>query len=338
MGIFFTNRIAGVEIDYGELRVVELKGKQSTPELLNWGRTPLPAEAVKDGFILQPQVVGEALEHLWNESKIKSRNVIFGVSNQEVIVRFANFPPVPEEKLEKMIRYQARDFLPVSLEHSIMDFSVIGTAGQGKEKMLEILLVVAPKEMINTFLQAGNRAGLTVRDIHVTSLSLIQLLPSSLLKGATALLCLNNGSSNLLLTTGKMPRLARYLSSGLQEVAEHLHCSLEEVLEQAGAAPGEPFPEAFVDWAETLLGDIRSSIQYYQVQPGAVAVEQFILLGRGARINGFPGQLEEIFGLPVTLIDPVRFIKKAPDNIAGFADESADYGVSFALARGGLGE
>ncbi|NLX91361.1 MAG: pilus assembly protein PilM [Firmicutes bacterium] len=338
MGIFFPNRLAGVEIDYGELRVVELKGRRSAPELLNWGRAPLPAEAVKDGFILQPQVVGEALEQFWKEKKIKSRNVIFGVSNQEVIVRFANFPPVPEEKLEKMIRYQARDFLPISLEHSIMDFAVTGTSGEGKDKLLEVLLVVAPKEMINNFLQAGNRAGLTVRDIHVISLSFIQLLPSLRLEGATALLSLNNGSSNLLITMGEMPRLARHLSSGLQEVAEHLPCSLEEVVEQAGAAPGEPFPEAFIDWAETLLGDIRSSIQYYQAQSGAAAVEQFILLGRGARINGFPGQLEEIFGLPVSFIDPLKLIKKAPNNIAGFVHESADYGVSFALARGGLGE
>ncbi len=337
MSIFFTNSIAGVEIDYGELRVVELGGKRGAPELLNWGRAPLPPGAIKDGFILQPQAVGEVLEQLWKERKIKSRNVIFGVSNQEIIVRFANFPPVPEEKLQKMIRYQARDLLPVSIEHSIMDFSVIGTAGEGKDVSSEVLIVVAPKEMIEAFLQAGSRAGLTVRDIHVTTLSLIQLLPSPPPEGATAFLGLNNGSSTLLLTAAKAPRLARYLSSGLQEVAEQLGCSLQETIDRAGAGPGEPFPEAFVDWAESLLGDIRSSIQYYEAQPGMAALRQ-IILGRGARVEGFPGQLSDIFSMPVSLADPLQFIRKARKNAVDFAGESIDYSASFALARGGLGE
>jgi len=330
--------IAGVDIDYGELRVVELGGRRNAPELLSWGRVQLPAEAVEGGVILQPQAVGDALERLWNEQRIKSRDVIFGVSNQSVIVRFATFPQVPEGKLQNMIRYQARDFLPVSLENSIMDFSVVSTVNKGKEKLLEVLLVVAQRELINHYITVCNLSKLRIRDIHVTSLALTELLPAGAPEGATAILSLGNGASNFLLTAEETPRLARYLSSGLKEAAEKLGCSLEEVVQQAGAGPGEPFPDVFVDWAEAMVGEVRSSIQYYQSQPEAVPVVRLILLGRGARIKGFAGQMEKIFGIPVSLADPMQLLKKVPHNCAGFLNEGTDYGVAFALARGGLGE
>ncbi|HHX50489.1 MAG TPA: pilus assembly protein PilM [Clostridia bacterium] len=114
-GLFATKTMVGVEIDDGEIRGVELEKHQGRLSLGSWGSYPLPDNAVKEGVILQPEKVGGALEELWRQEGFKQREIITGVSNQGVLVRFASFPQVPPEKLDGVIRFQAQDHLPVPL-------------------------------------------------------------------------------------------------------------------------------------------------------------------------------------------------------------------------------
>ncbi|MEW5922000.1 MAG: pilus assembly protein PilM [Bacillota bacterium] len=337
MGLFFGESVVGLEFDYGELRAVELGGRKGSPEIISWGRLSLPETALADGIVLEPQRVGEMLGQLWTRAAFRSRETVLGISNQGVLVRFATFPRVPEEKLKNMVRYQARDLLPFSLDEVVMDFSVVGEVQRENDKLIEILLVAAQREMIKKFLTSLEPAKLKPRDINVSSLTLLQIIPPHPREGAVAVLDLANGSSMLLLATAGIPRLARRLSSSLQDAALRLACTLDEVVVRAGAAPGEPFPDAFIDWGETLVGEVRSSINYYQAQPGAAAVQEIILSGRGARIMGLADQLQEIFEIPISIADPLQFVRSVKYDLAGFKAAAADFAVSFALARGGLG-
>ncbi len=328
--------MVGLELDYGELRAVEMRRTKNSLQMINWARAPLPPETLDEGLILQPQAVGEILERFWLDKGFKSRDVVVGLSNKDVIIRFAEFPRVPQEKLRTMIRYQARDLLPISLDDAVMDFSVIGPAPALGEQghMQEILLVATKRAIINNYLEALTTARLEPLDINVISLALQQLISPERGEGVVTRLNLANDSSNMLVTAAGIPRLARRLVSRLQDMAVRLDCPLQDVVARCGAAPGETFPDAFIDWGEALMGEIRSSINYYQSQQGAVPVEKLILSGRGAFIAGFARQMEEAFAIPVVPANPLQFLEKVPPAFTG--TNGVVYAVSFALARGGL--
>jgi type IV pilus assembly protein PilM len=284
--------------------------------------------------------VAESLQRLWRENKFRSREVIVGVSSQDVLVRFASFPPIPLEKIRSMVRFQARDYLPISLDDAIMDLSIIGPAAEAKENMQEVLLVATPRTMIQNILDAVAQAGLKPRDINVVSLSLLQLLPLNINSndGVVAFLDLANGSSNILVANAAgMPRMARCLFTGLQYAAELLHCSLPAVLQKAGAAKDSEHPAPFNEWVDSLVKDVRASISYYQGQAAAAPVERLILSGRGARLAGIVHLLEDIFGIPVSTAAPLILMNSIKGDREALEKEAVDYAVSIALAHAAAG-
>lgn len=329
-------RVVGLEMDHGELRAVELQRGRNGLQYVSAGRISLPLTAIAEGLILETRTVAETLSKFWAEQGFKSRDVVLGVSNKDVLIRFTEFPVVPASKLGAMIRYHTRDLIPISLEDGIMDYAVLGPASGEQQEMQEILLVATQRPMIESFLEVLNAAHLKARDINVVPLVLQNLLPPAEAKGAVAILDLANGSSNILVTMDGKPRLARRLTSNLQDLAPRLYCTLDEVVERSGAAPNEIFPDAFVDWGETLVGEIRSSINYYQSQEDAMPVEKLLLSGRGASITGFAAQLQEIFAVPVVLANPLNFLdgKSPASSIA--EQQAVDCAVAFALAMNGL--
>ncbi|MEW6276056.1 MAG: pilus assembly protein PilM, partial [Bacillota bacterium] len=235
---FFTSggRAVGLELDTDEARVAELRGNSRAPTLAAWGRIPLPEGAVSEGMVVNPEVVAGALTQLWSQAGIGTREVILGVANQGVLVRIANFPKVPADKIAQVIRYQAQDYLPVPLSSVILDHAVIGEASGEKGPLLEVLLVAARRDMLDSFLAVLTAARLKPRDIDVSSLALLRLLPAADREGTFALVDVAGGISNILLAAKGVPRLARLIPAGLRDFAGMLGCSVDEVV------PASPAP------------------------------------------------------------------------------------------------
>ncbi len=324
-------RLAGLEIDTGEIRAVQLSGTHQAPRLEAWGRESLPQEAVNEGIIQQPQQVAHALMKLWSEEGFKGENVVLGVSNKEVLVRFANFQKVPEDKLGGLIKHQAQEHLPLPLESVIMDYTVIGEAGGQSGNMYEVILVAAKREMLDVFISTLSAARLNIMDIDVSSLVLLKSVCDIQREGAVFLVDIANGQSNILILARNVPRLSRRVPFCLKDAADMLELKVEEMLSQNTLAE---FPtEKYQGWQNSFISEIRSSISYYQAQPGALEVEEILLSGKGARAPGLAAYTEESSGIPVKTIKPFKGVDNY--NSIGSGQE-LDYSVAMSLALRGL--
>lgn len=323
-----SDRAVGLELDAGEARAVELRGRANAPTLAAWGRVALPAGAVVDGAVAQPETVGRALADLWVSAGIGAREVVLGVVNQDVLVRFAILPKVPRDKLPNVIRYQAPEYLPVALDTVVWDFAVIGEKPGTGPPFLEVLLVAARREMVDGFLAALAAARLTPRDIDVASLALLRLLPSRGEKAsAVMLLHLADYLSTVLIVAGGVPRLARIVSVGLSELCGTTGHGVPMFTDHRPA-------EVLRSWVGSLEAEIRSLVGYYQAQPGAKAVETVILSGRGARVPGLLRMLEENLGVGVMILDPLKGLKPRGPGVK--IEPAVDFAVGIGLARRGL--
>lgn len=334
MGFLRSKRVVGLDIDTAEIRGVELSGSAQAPKLVACGRVPLPGESVYEGMIADPGLVEEALGHLWSDAGFTCRDVLLGVSNQGVLVRFATFPKVAPNKVDKLIRFQAQEHIPFPLDSVVLDYMIVGeTAGESGDS-LEVLLVAAKRDMLNIFLEVLSGAHLRVKDVDVTSLALQRVLPAATVKGAVALVNISNELSNLLVVEDNKTRFARILPTGLQSAADFFNCSLNEVVSTGMKRPDWP-DDAVSEWSASLAGDINSSLSYYQTQQKGAAVEKLFLCGRGSRIEGLARKLKDNLGLPVAIIQPLDGIA-AVDKKPGISRVAADFAISVALARRGL--
>lgn len=334
MALSFSKRAVGLELDSGSARVVELSGSPWAPKLSAFASIDLPEGAVEEGMIVHPEVVSEALKELWATEHLKSRQVLLGLSNHGVMVRYATMPKVPLDKLDNVVRYQAQEYLPIPLSSVVLDYLVVGETTIDTAPALELLLVAAQRDMLSKFIEALSMARLEIIDIEVSALALMRVLPVSAGSGTVAVVNVANGLSNVLVAAQGNPRLARLIPAKLKDICEALGCSPGELLTGVVTA-SEKTPAVLNGWIKNLAAEIRSSISYYQGQDGSSEVEELFLNGRGSRLRGIVSELEELLGLPVRVISPLvdfsNYTRKAESE-----SETMDYAVSAGLALRGL--
>ena len=88
----------GLDIGSTAVRAVEVTGGDP-PSIVHAAQVPLPAGAVENGEVREPELVAEALRELWQRGGFKSRRVYMGVGNQRVVVREIALPYLPEKEL-----------------------------------------------------------------------------------------------------------------------------------------------------------------------------------------------------------------------------------------------
>lgn len=335
MALFGKKSIAGVEIDSYEVRAVEVGGTLESPVLMTVGRAAIPAGAVVDGRVLKPDAVGDAMGWLWTEAGIKTRNIILGVSNQDVLLRFAFFPKVPPEKLNNMIRFQAQDFLPLPVMDVELDYAVLGEVTGERGTMLHVLLVAARKAMINDIINAVTTADLNVLDIDASNLALMRLLPAKERSRTVAMVNLTNEQAGMMIMRNGTPALSRITMVSQSNNANQGNFAVGNASGQVAAA-GEEAGTAILNSA--LLGEIKSSIGYFQNQTRNIAIDKVMLCGCAGGKKGALDELHEGLGLNVELLDPFRSMGSASPAGRFTSSESADYAICMSLALRGLGE
>ena len=332
MGFLIPNNAVGLDIDTAEIRAVELSGKAESPRLVRFGRTPLPGGAVREGMIVDPGMVEDALHNLWSDIGFSSREVILGVSNQGVLVRFATFPKVADKKMDKLIKFQAQEYIPYPIDSVVLDYMIVGEAKGDEGDLLEVLLVAGKRDMLNSFIEVISAAGLQVKDIDVSSLALQQVVPLFDRQDTVAVINIANQMSSILMTENGRPRFARITPTGLEAAAKTFNCSLEQVVTITAAGQPAWQQQAISSWSAALAEEISSSLSYYQNQQMGGAIKKIFIAGRGARIDGLAERLQENLGLTVAAIDPLEGITVTNKNI-GITGVALDFTLSIALAR-----
>lgn len=325
----FNKSVVGLEIDAKEIRAVHLEGKPGKPYLQTFARFPLNEGIVKDGKVQAPDELGVALSTFWSRENIKCREIVLGVNNQDVIVRFADFPKVPKEKLDSLIRFQAQEYIPIPLEEVELDYTITGETSNNDGDFYHVLLVAGRKKMLFDFIEAMQDAHLNILDIGVSILSVTRLIPDELKDLPIAIINLSNDFGNIVIMNKNEPGMARtfnynaHMTSLIREFHER-NVDIEYLV-------GDDIMERICD---TLANEIRSSILYFQNQNPDMVFQNIILTGSMSRVRCLAGRLQTLMD---TNIHGIRDIFKENENGVDMSFfQASDYASCISLALRGL--
>src|ERR1700722_17751747 len=77
----------------------------------------LPADAMRDGEVIDDDALAEALRELFGKSRL-GKSVRVGVANQRTVLRTLELPPVTDRKgLAAAVNFQAQDQVPMPVHH-----------------------------------------------------------------------------------------------------------------------------------------------------------------------------------------------------------------------------
>lgn len=372
MGIFSFGKISssiGLALETNTFRLVQLKPSSGTPVLTHYSAVSVPVGAVMEDEVIDIDVAGQTLAHLWKSAKVSSPKVVVGIANQKVVVRLISLPYMERNELRNAIHYQAQDFIPIPVEEAIIDFDIVGeSTNEENERVIEVLLVAAQKDMISNLMATLNRAGLKPQVIDVSSLALAGVLVEKAPiiaaddSHAVALVNIGSGVTNIVVEEQGKPRFTRIAplagNNFTQRIAETLNLSFEEseVLKTGIGLPAlgkeeEAIADIDVDMINKVqdillkefnkfIGEIRRSIDYYFTQrPGVKNIQNIVLSGNGAKMRNLLSHLEQGLQIKVVFGHPLQKVKLGP-KLSREIVESEELGmaISLGLAIRGLEE
>ncbi len=343
----FRSQAVGLDIDRGAIKAVQISQSAGGYTLQHVGYRKLPTGAVADGEVADHDLLAGELKEFWSSHSFKGKNAYLGVANQKVVVRLLDFPRMSPNDLKGAINFEAQDHIPMPIDEAILDYVVLGPAGEGSD-LDRILIVAAQKDMIGRYASVMRAAGIRPQGVDVKALSLVRsTLPNALFddEGAILLLDVSTEITNLVVAQGGAPTLTRFIPGGSgylaqvvsevadvpEEEAERLLMNPRvrigpEIADGEGVSLGkedDEFDPALMydvrrgleDAVQALAEDVQRSIEYHYSQPGSREVAQIFVSGEGALVNGLDAYLGELLGIPTRQGMPLQKLAGNKSNV-----------------------
>lgn len=108
-----SRELIGLDISSSAIKLVELARRGDRYAVESYAIEPLPANAVADKQILDPQAVGECIVRAVNRSGTRTRQAALAVSGASVITKIIQMPEsLSELDLEEQIKVEADQYIP----------------------------------------------------------------------------------------------------------------------------------------------------------------------------------------------------------------------------------
>lgn len=147
-----TKMYVALNISTSSIRILSVRGRQ----VKKWGSLPLTAGLVRDGLILQPKAVGEAIDALFKSMKMPKERVITSLTGLSFTYRFLNLPRMKPALLEEAIQRAAKKEISLPLDELYLSWQPIG----GKEDELTFFVLGVPRNPVDAMIETMTVAGL----------------------------------------------------------------------------------------------------------------------------------------------------------------------------------
>ncbi len=311
------SRMVGLDIATSCVRAAELTFSKDRFVLERFSQMPLPVGAVQAGEVHDVATVAGAIKLLWQRGNFKSKTVAIGVASQQVVVRQMEIPYVPKGERRKSLALVVGDQIPLPVDEAVMDFVALDTLQEADgSPMSRGLLVAAAEAPVLHAIEAVDQAGLRVSDVDLTPFAVLRALshadPMGLDNHVEVIVDVGASITSLVIHRNGVPLFVRILLMGGHDVTERLVDELGVDLPTAEslkrevavfdpayeAQPGTP-EMVIAESVESLVTEIRGSLDYYLATELQENLSRIVLTGGGSLVPGLMGRLEGTTGLSV---------------------------------------
>lgn len=158
----------GIDVGTTSVKISEMVAEKSGVRITQIHRAdvdlpPGPLDATR------MDEIAKAVRTLISEHKITTKHAVFSVPGQNVFIRRIRFPRTNEERMHRIVAYEAKQQIPFPPESSLMEYQVFD---YGDSAEVEVLLAAIKSDIVTEFMNLVNKCGLKPVMISVTSLAL----------------------------------------------------------------------------------------------------------------------------------------------------------------------
>jgi len=323
-------RLVGLKIGSSQIAAARVSNN-GVAEVQQLVREALAPGVVVGGELRDPDALGEALKSFFARNKLPRKGVRLGIASNRIGVRIFDIVGVSEEKqLANAIHFRAQETLPIPLDEAVLDYRVLDESTDAEGQTVKrVLLVVVYRELVDRYISACRKAGITLAGIDLEAFALLRSLAAPEDRGSSALVAVSIGydRSTFAVSDGRVCEFTRVLEWGgsalnvaLARVFDSTPSEVEAIkrslsLDGAAVPPGltqeqaTQALDAVRRQVQSFARELVSSLQFYQNQPGSLGIGEIVLTGGTTHLHGLAEELERLIGVHVRVGDPLARVK-----------------------------
>ena len=211
----------GLDIGSGLVKVAVIDHSKAEPELTKVVITPLLADAIVEGEIMDPGIVSEAIANTLQASGVTGTEVVTAVGGRDVIIKKIQIERVKEQQARELMRWEAEQHVPFDMESVELDFQILDPEGDSPE--MSVLVGAAKRDLIEAKLRVLSDAGITPVIVDVDAFALHNAFERNYpdaMQGVVALVNIGHEVTNVNILDDGVPILTRDITVGTRRFRE----------------------------------------------------------------------------------------------------------------------
>ncbi|MDP1706485.1 MAG: type IV pilus assembly protein PilM [bacterium] len=319
--IISSRRILGIDIGTVSLKAIELEKQGKDLMMTNYGILETTGYLTRSNEALQTsslkiveKEVAEKLKTLLREMKPKTQQAIGAIPLFSVFSTTLEVPFLDYKETEKIINFQAKQYLPVPVSEMTLDWWRTGEfENQRGQRFQRILVTAIPREVVEKYKRIFKMAGLRLVALEVESVALNRSL-SSADGSPVAIIDIGAESTSVAISEkGELRHNGQFDYGGLSltyAIARSLDISnrrAEELKRRRGlSGTGGEFElsTSLIPFLDVIIQEVKRVCEVYEKTYGK-KIERLFLVGGGANLVGLNDYFSQQLGVRPN--DPIIF-------------------------------
>jgi len=338
--------VIGLDISSTSVKLLELSRQGDSYRVEAYAVKALPPNAVVEKNISDEEAVADVVRDLVKLSRTKLRDAAVAVAGSAVITKVIEMPAgLSDDAMETQISLEADQYIPYPLEEVAIDFEVQGPSERSPDQV-DVLLAACRRENVDLRESVLEQAEIVAKVVDVEAYTMERAF--SLLveqfedhDDDTVIAIVDMGATMTTLSVlvgGKTVYTREQLFGGKQlteEIQRRYGLSTEEagLAKKQGGLPDDYELEVLEPFKEAVVQQVTRSLQFFFSSSQYNDVDQIILAGGVAAMDGLVALIEEKLGANTSVANPFANMSVSSKvNAASLSNDAPSLMIATGLA------
>ena len=332
-----------LDIGTNSIRMIQLSGNAEKGWTLDkFAYVPVDQKITKDDSETGKRKLGEIILGAREQAGIKTKNIAVGLPARKTYTAIIEVPNAPQRELTQTVKYEADQYVPMSVDEAKIDFAVLGISPNDAKKA-EILLSSTDNAYAESVMESVEQLGLNVIAQEPEPIAMVRALAPVGVQDARMIIDLGETSTDLVVMYQGSPRLVRSIPGGLLSFVRTVENSLKVRDDQArqfilkfGLAQDKLEGKVFEALKSTLEGfamEMTKSVRFFQNRYVGAQVGGIVLSGFSGIIPFMAEYIEMQTGVATTQGNPWQYVKVTPAQQQMLLPVASEFAVAIGLAE-----
>jgi type IV pilus assembly protein PilM len=316
--MFKSDRILTLNIGASQIVLAEFRVMKSGGlELMAYGAGKLGVAPEEETEV--SAYIVSTLRDLMRDKKIKPGPALISISSQIVFSTFVKLPPVQQDKVAQIVRYEAQQNIP-AIEEVVWDYQPVA----GAEGEMSAMIVAAKIDLVKKLTDCVEAAGLVPEVVDVSNMALFNAMRFNYpdLEGCSMILDMGARSTSVIFSEGRkiFSRTVPIAGNAItKELMKEFGITFEDAetlkLQNAYVGFGSSYDESEKGTRERvakvvrnvmtrLHAEISRTINFYRSQQGGSQPQRLFLAGGSSVIGHLDTFLRDKLKIDVDFLNP----------------------------------